>query len=64
MASSTLAAPGSGRSIFKTVLWISLGLIVLFVFITSEFFSSPITPCTTLTASRSSPTAISSSPIR
>src|SRR5664279_181371 len=36
MASSTLLAPGSGRSRFKTVLWISLGLTVLFVFITSE----------------------------
>ena len=36
MASSTLLVPGSGRSGFKTVLWISLGLTVLFVFITSE----------------------------
>src|ERR1035441_3177465 len=36
MASSTLLAPGSGRSRFKTVLWISLGLTTLFVFITSE----------------------------
>ena len=36
MASSTLPAPGSGRSRFNTVLWISVGLTVLFVFITSE----------------------------
>jgi len=36
MASSTLFAPGSGRSGFKTALWISLGLTALFVFITSE----------------------------
>ena len=36
MASSTLLAPSSGRSRFKTVLWISLGLTALFVFITSE----------------------------
>ena len=36
MASSTLFTPGSGRSRFNTVLWISLGLITLFVFITSE----------------------------
>jgi uncharacterized membrane protein len=36
MASSTLLRPGSGRSRFKTVLWISLGLTALFVFITSE----------------------------
>ncbi len=36
MASSTLLAPRSGRSRFKTVLWISLGLTTLFVFITSE----------------------------
>jgi uncharacterized membrane protein len=36
MASSTLLAPSSDRSRFKTVLWISLGLTVLFVFITSE----------------------------
>ena len=28
--------PSSGRSRFKTVLWISLGLTALFVFITSE----------------------------
>ena len=38
MASSTLVAPASGRSKFKTVLWISLGLTTLFVFITSEVF--------------------------
>lgn len=38
MASSTLLAPTSARSRFKTVLWISLGLTVLFVFITSELF--------------------------
>ena len=36
MASSTLLMPGFGRSRFKTVLWISLGLTALFVFITSE----------------------------
>ena len=36
MASSTLFAPGSGRSGFKTALWISLGLTALFVFVTSE----------------------------
>ena len=38
MASSTLLASSSGRSRFKTVLWISLGLTTLFVFITSEVF--------------------------
>lgn len=38
MATSTLIAPTTGRSRFKTVLWISLGLITLFVFITSEVF--------------------------
>lgn len=38
MASSTLIAPGAGRSRFKTVLWLSLGLTTLFVFITSEVF--------------------------
>ena len=36
MASSTLIAPRSGRSRLKTVLWISLGIITFFVFITSE----------------------------
>ena len=36
MASSTLLAARSGRSRFKTVLWISLGFTTLFVFITSE----------------------------
>ena len=36
MASSTLLTPRSGRSGFKTLLWISLGLTTLFVFITSE----------------------------
>jgi uncharacterized membrane protein len=36
MASSTLLTPSSGRSRFNTVLWIFLGLTVLFVFITSE----------------------------
>jgi hypothetical protein len=36
MASSTLPSPSSGGSGFKTVLWISLGLTTLFVFITSE----------------------------
>ena len=38
MASSALLAPVSGRAIFKPALWISLGLITLFVFITSEIF--------------------------
>ena len=38
MASSTLFTPSSDRSRLKTVLWISLGLTVLFVFITSEVF--------------------------
>ena len=38
MASSTLLVSSSGRSRFKTVLWISLGLTTLFVFITSEVF--------------------------
>jgi hypothetical protein len=36
MASTTLLAPSTSRTRFKTVLWISLGLITLFVFITSE----------------------------
>jgi uncharacterized membrane protein len=36
MASSTLLTPSSDRSRFNTVLWISLGLTTLFVFITSE----------------------------
>src|ERR1022692_2655906 len=36
MASSTLLAPSSVRSRSKALLWISLGLITLFVFITSE----------------------------
>jgi len=36
MASSALLAPGSGRSRFKSVLWIFLGVTALFVFITSE----------------------------
>ena len=36
MVTSTLLAPRSRRPRFKTVLWISLGLTVLFVFITSE----------------------------
>jgi hypothetical protein len=36
LASSTLLTPTSGRSRFQTVLWISLGLTALFVFITSE----------------------------
>jgi hypothetical protein len=38
MAFSTLLAPTSARSRFKTVLWILLGLTTLFVFITSEVF--------------------------
>src|SRR5277367_6739658 len=36
MASSTLPVQGSDRSRFNTILWISLGLTALFVFITSE----------------------------
>ena len=36
MATSTLLVQGSDRSGFDTVLWISLGLTALFVFITSE----------------------------
>jgi len=36
MASSTLLTPRSSRSRFKIVLWVSLGLTALFVFITSE----------------------------
>src|SRR5271154_6444424 len=36
MATSTLTTAGSRRSRSKTVLWISLGLMSLFVFITSE----------------------------
>ncbi len=38
MASSTLHRPSSKSSRFKGVIWISLGLITLFVFITSEAF--------------------------
>jgi uncharacterized membrane protein len=36
MPTSTLPAPSSAGSRFKTILWVSLGLTVLFVFITSE----------------------------
>ncbi|WP_263378899.1 DUF2306 domain-containing protein [Granulicella paludicola] len=36
MSASTLPTPSMPSSKFKTVLWVSLGLIVLFVFITSE----------------------------
>jgi len=36
MPISTLLAPSSAGSRFKTILWVSLGLTVLFVFITSE----------------------------
>src|ERR1700727_2739992 len=36
MPISTLPAPSSARSRFKTILWVSLGLTILFVFITSE----------------------------
>src|SRR5271154_3399034 len=36
MPTSTLLAPSSARSRSKTVIWISLGLTALFVFITSE----------------------------
>jgi uncharacterized membrane protein len=38
MPTSALLAPSSGRSRSKTVIWVSLGLTALFVFITSEFF--------------------------
>ncbi len=36
MTTSTLPAPSGTRSRFKTVLWVSLGMTVVFVFITSE----------------------------
>src|SRR5271154_2688873 len=36
MPTSTVLAPSSAGSRFKTILWVSLGLITLFVFITSE----------------------------
>src|SRR5580658_5784230 len=36
MSISTLLTPSSAGSRFKTILWASLGLTVLFVFITSE----------------------------
>ncbi len=36
MPTSTLLAPGTAGSRFKTILWIALGLTTLFVFITSE----------------------------
>ncbi len=36
MVSSTLLAPSSSRSRFKSVLWVFLGLTALFVFVTSE----------------------------
>jgi uncharacterized membrane protein len=36
MPISALLVPSSSRSRFKTILWVSLGLTVLFVFITSE----------------------------
>ena len=36
MPTSTVLAPSSAGSRFKTILWVSLGLTVLFVFITSE----------------------------
>jgi uncharacterized membrane protein len=36
MPTSTLLAPSSAGSRFKTILWVSLGLTTLFVFITSE----------------------------
>src|ERR1700728_5225540 len=36
MATSVLLVRSPSRSRFKTILWISLGLTVLFVFITSE----------------------------
>jgi uncharacterized membrane protein len=36
MSTSTLSAPGSASSRFKTILWVTLGVTALFVFITSE----------------------------
>src|SRR3984885_8953957 len=36
MSISTLLTPSPAGSRFKTILWVSLGLTVLFVFITSE----------------------------
>jgi uncharacterized membrane protein len=36
MPTATLSAPSPANSRFKTILWVSLGLTVLFVFITSE----------------------------
>lgn len=36
MPTSTLTTPGSAGSRFKTILWASLGLTTLFVFVTSE----------------------------
>jgi uncharacterized membrane protein len=36
MTTSTLPPPSSAGSRFKTILWVSLGITVLFVFITSE----------------------------
>jgi uncharacterized membrane protein len=38
MATSTLLTPRASRSRLKAVLWIALGLVTLFVFITSEVF--------------------------
>ena len=38
MPTSTLLAPTSSRSRFKTLLWLCLGVTTLFVFITSEVF--------------------------
>ena len=38
MPTSTLLAPSSVRSRSKSIIWLSLGLTALFVFITSEFF--------------------------
>ena len=38
MPTSTLLAPSSSGSRFKTILWVSLGLTTLFVFVTSELF--------------------------
>ena len=36
MSTSTLSAPSSASSRFKTILWVTLGITALFVFITSE----------------------------
>jgi len=52
VASLTVLTPSFGRPRFKTVLWISLGLTALFVFITSEVLLFTDYPCTTPTVCR------------